>query len=193
MGKVNLNPVTATSKASDINDRAFASEFMKGLVAAADILAAVKNQNPSKSESFLSEFKAQIEKLGIAALTKLKEIAQSAAKKLGLNSRAPAVGRQEGIPKGFLWKPVADNPPHGLAILTPPEWTGNVTKVTLLSPDGREVLASGRDGGVGNGDRQHFRFDSKGATFPDGTIVDVTFKDGSHRQLEVSDTSARVE
>jgi len=78
---------------------------------------------------------------------------------------------------GFLWKPVSDSDGR-LAILLPPALTGRSVGVQVLSPDGNRVLATGRYSGVGNGFRDHFRFDRSGGNFPPNSIVKVTLNDG---------------
>lgn len=96
-------------------------------------------------------------------------------------------------PQGFLWKPVADSPPHGLAVLLPPAWSSQVASLELLDPASGEVIARGRDGGIGNGDRQHFRFNQQGSHFPDGTIVRVSYRNGEVKEVTVPESSARME
>jgi hypothetical protein len=90
----------------------------------------------------------------------------------------------------FLWKPKSEKDGK-LAVLLPKQYTGKVASLEVLSPDGQQKLAQGKASGVGNGDREHFRFSSSGDAFPDGSIVLVTLKDGSTRQVEIKNTSAR--
>jgi hypothetical protein len=90
----------------------------------------------------------------------------------------------------FLWKPKSEKDGK-LAVLLPKQYTGKVASVEVLSPDGQQKLAQGKASGVGNGDREHFRFNSPGEAFPDGSIVFVTLKDGSTSQVEIKNTSAR--
>lgn len=115
--------------------------------------------------------------------------------------RTPAVpatpslreGRAAGaLPSGFLWKPISDST-GTLAILLPPGMTGAAVSCTLLSPDGTTVVGRGRDGGVGNGGRQHFRFDRPGAEYPAGVIVAITMRDGSVHQIRIARPAARIE
>lgn len=95
------------------------------------------------------------------------------------------------LPAGFLWKPVSDSSGK-LAILLPPNWAGEVWGVKVLSPEG-EILEEGKFGGNGNGGRDHYRFNSQGGNYPAGSIVAVTFKDGSIKNIEVENTSSRNE
>lgn len=77
---------------------------------------------------------------------------------------------------GFLWKPVSDSTGK-LAILFPPKFSGSLVSCELFSADGRS-LGKGSDGGVGNGDRQHFRFPKPGHQYPVGTVVVGTLANG---------------
>lgn len=112
---------------------------------------------------------------------------------LGSESSGPIKTSVAAAPAGFLWKPIADSSPHGLAILLPPGWTGMISELQILDPQSEQILAKGRDGGVGNGGRQHFRFDNQGSYFPDGCIVRVLMQDGSVRDIVISDTASRIE
>ncbi len=90
----------------------------------------------------------------------------------------------------FLWKPKSEKDGK-LAILLPKQYTGKVVSVEVMGPDGQQRLAQGKPSGVGNGDREHFRFNSPGEAFPDRSVVRVTLKDGSTREVEIKETSAR--
>ena len=105
-------------------------------------------------------------------------------------SAGPTV-RVQGAGSGFLWKPISDSDGK-LAVLLPQELTGKVSGVKILSPSG-EAVATGRNTGVGNGDREHFRFDRQGGAFPDGAIVEITLTSGETRRVEINETSSRVE
>ena len=95
-------------------------------------------------------------------------------------------------PNGFLWKPVSDSDGK-LAILLPPTLTSKTIGCRILAPDGSQVLATGRDGGVGNGDRQHYRFNAAGSSFPAGSIVEIMLRDGTTIRIKIEDTGARLE
>ncbi len=90
----------------------------------------------------------------------------------------------------FLWKPVSEKDGR-LAILLPSSLTGKVKEVVVLKPDGSRALQRGQYAGVGNENREHFRFSKAGGEFPDGSIVLVKLNDGSSRHLKISETSAR--
>ncbi len=92
----------------------------------------------------------------------------------------------------FLWKPVADKDGK-LAILLPSRLTGKIKSVEILSPDKTKILAKGKYSGVGNGDREHFRFSKAGSSYPDNAIVLITMKDGKTYNVKVKETSDRYE
>lgn len=104
--------------------------------------------------------------------------------------KGPTVMNQNA-PAGFLWKPVSDSDGN-LAILLPPGMTGKVTAVRVLSPDG-QVLEQGRHGGVGNGDREHFRFSRPGGGFPPNCVVQIVMKDGSQQSIPIPNPGMRNE
>jgi len=93
---------------------------------------------------------------------------------------------------GFLWKPISDK--NGdLAILLPKQYTGRVKQVRILSPDGTKTIGKGKYSGVGNGDREHFRFPKPGSSYPDGAIVLIEMENGAIRNFKIKDTSRRTE
>ena len=93
---------------------------------------------------------------------------------------------------GFLWKPESDKN-QKLAILLPPNLAGKVAEVIVLSPDGKLTLQRGKYSGVGNGDREHYRFSKAGSEFPDGSIVVIKLKNGTTKHMVIKETSARLE
>lgn len=97
------------------------------------------------------------------------------------------------LPKGFLWKPVAESPPHGLVVLLPPALSKDVKSLQIVDPESGKVLASGRYAGIGNGDRAHFRFSEKGSSFPPGAIVTAISANGERLNFQVANTSSRTE
>jgi hypothetical protein len=104
--------------------------------------------------------------------------------------RGKVVGGNAG-PAGFLWKPVSDSTGK-LAILLPPSFTGRVSGVSVLSPEGR-LIESGRDGGVGNGGREHFRFSRAGSEFPSGSIVAIRMLSGEVERIRIDRPGSRIE
>lgn len=110
----------------------------------------------------------------------------SRTKKSSSKKRATLKGGGE-----FLWKPKSDKDGK-LAILLPKNYSGKIASVEILSPDeDSKVLAKGKASGIGNGDREHFRFTKAGGEFPDGSVVLITLKDGSEMQVPIKDTAAR--
>jgi len=102
------------------------------------------------------------------------------------------LGSLLGKTGGFLWKPTSDK--NGdLVVLLPKKLTGKVQEVRVLSPDGKKTLGKGKYSGVGNGDREHFRFSKPGSGYPDGAIVYIKLEDGTTRHLTIKDTSKRLE
>ena len=80
-----------------------------------------------------------------------------------------------------------------LAILLPKALSGDVTSVKIVDADSNKVLESGVFSGVGNGSREHYRFDKPGSFFPDSSQVQLTLIDGSTKNITIKDTSARFE
>jgi hypothetical protein len=100
------------------------------------------------------------------------------------------VGGELGASGEFLWKPKSDK--NGkLAVLIPSSLTGKIDEVAIVSADKKRVLQKGKFAGVGNGDREHFRFAKSGDKFPDGSIVWIKLKDGTSRHIVIKETGAR--
>ena len=96
-----------------------------------------------------------------------------------------------GGSSGFLFKPVSDS--NGkLVVLAPSELTGNVESIVLKDSTG-SVLDEGVFSGVGNGEREHFRFSKAGGDYPDNLVVEIRLKDGSVKTFDIADPSQRVE
>lgn len=94
-------------------------------------------------------------------------------------------------PNGFLWKPVSDS--NGkLAVLLPKGMTGDIASVVLKDANG-QVIEKGRMTGVGNGDREHFRFSRPGADYPEGVTVEVQLKDGSVKTYTIDNPGQRYD
>ncbi len=141
-------------------------------------------------------------KSALGKVTQAKKVSQAAsasgAKSMSSATTAGSVGNKglslvDGAPSNtFLWKPVSDSTGK-LAILLPASMTGKAASISVLSPDGKSTLATGRFSGVGNGQRQHYRFDQPGSNFPDGAIVRITMQDGTTKDIKITETSARTE
>jgi hypothetical protein len=117
-----------------------------------------------------------------------KKTKKSAPKKTTKSKSSPKSSLASG--GEFLWKPISEKDGK-LAILLPKQFTGKIASLHVAAPNGKELLANGRSAGVGNGDREHFRFDRAGSTFPDGSIVVARLKDGSTRTITINETSSR--
>lgn len=92
--------------------------------------------------------------------------------------------------EGFLWKPVSDHGP--LAVLVPHEYKGQVESVAVLSDKGK-VLEEGRDGGYGNGDRQHWRFSKTGSDYGNDLTLEVRLNSGKKIHYAIKDGAQRYD
>lgn len=99
---------------------------------------------------------------------------------------SPTAGDQ-----GFLFKPTSESDGK-LVVLLPSRLSGLIAGVQLYDPAAR-LLDAGRYSGVGNGGREHFRFNKPGSGYPDGTTVEVSLKTGDKLRYVIGDTSQRVE
>ena len=94
-----------------------------------------------------------------------------------------------GSSNEFLWKPQSESNGN-LVVLLPSSLTGNIDSVEVLGPNG-EPLATGSSAGVANGGREHFRFNKPGGSFPNGSSVRVTLRDGRTMNIPVGNTASR--
>lgn len=94
-------------------------------------------------------------------------------------------------PKGFLWKPNSDSTGK-LAILLPPGMSGRVASLRVVGASGN-VIENGKSAGIGNGGREHFRFDKSGQEFPPGSKVEITLKTGQTVSYTVGNPAIRNE
>lgn len=92
---------------------------------------------------------------------------------------------------GFLWKPVAEKDGK-LVVLLPSKLKGKIKSVKVTDAKG-QVLASGKYSGVGNGDREHYRFDKDGSAFDKDVRVVMTLNDGSTRYVSIKEPSERYQ
>lgn len=93
---------------------------------------------------------------------------------------------------GFLWKPHSDSDGR-LVILLPASITGAASKVEILNPAGTRVIANGSYAGIGNGFRQHYRFEQSGEHFPANAIVKITLSDGQVGTVRIPNPGQRWE
>ncbi len=91
---------------------------------------------------------------------------------------------------GFLWKPVSDSTGK-LAVLLPPQYTGQVRGVYVASPSGA-ALESGGFSAVANGGREHYRFSKPGGGYPNGSHAVAMLKAGGSVHWTVPNTGSRT-
>ena len=125
------------------------------------------------------------------SLTKLRQNKVATLQELKkFQSAQPSLASQSSSSSGgFVWKPVSESDGK-LAVVLPSSLTGDVLSVSVLDNTGR-MLSKGRLSGVANGDREHYRFDKTGGSYPDGATVHIELKDGSSKDVTIKDTGAR--
>ncbi len=108
-------------------------------------------------------------------------------------TKLPTLKKPKTLPKmgDFLWKPVADKDGK-LVVLLPNKLTGDVNRVRLLSPDGKQVIAQSRFSGIGNGNRGHYRFAKPGGEYPANTKVEIIMDDGNRYRVNIPSTGKRM-
>lgn len=94
-------------------------------------------------------------------------------------------------PTGFLFKPVSDTQGK-LVILAPESLTSKIDSVVLKDSDGN-VLETGQYGGVGNGNRAHFRFQKPGGSYPKELTVEIKLDGGGSKVYTIPDPSLRYD
>jgi hypothetical protein len=198
---------TASINKPTANPRLFArmERLVDSVARLIDAFAALRNA--SRSDSTTTETAPQTPDTNVAVPTLAPEPVPSSAPELPVETsppiEAPATSPAPEMPKidlgqllsktgGFLWKPVSDK--NGdLAILIPKQLTGKVKEVRIINPDGTKSVAKGKYSGVGNGNREHYRFTKPGGGYPDRAIVLIKLEDGTARHVRISDTSRRIE
>jgi hypothetical protein len=91
---------------------------------------------------------------------------------------------------GFLFKPVSESDGN-LVVLTPSSIAQNTSGARVVK-DG-VVLDEGRWGGIGNGNRAHFRFPKPGGSYPDNLSIEFLQNNGTIESFSISDSSVRTE
>ncbi len=128
-----------------------------------------------------------------AAPRKLAEARPDARPTTAPGGSAP--GSRGGIrvdgPQGFLFKPVSDSDGK-LVVLLPKKFSGKVKSLVIRDSTGK-VIDKGRATGIGNGDREHFRFKKAGASYPPNVTVEVTLEDGTTKSWPIGDPSQRYD
>jgi len=198
---------TASIHKPTANPRLFArmERLVDSVARLIDAFAALRNA--SRSDSTTTETAPQTPDTNVAVPTLAPEPVPSSAPELPVETsppiEAPTTSPTPEMPKidlgqllsktgGFLWKPVSDK--NGdLAILIPKQLTGKVKEVRIINPDGTKSMAKGKYSGVGNGNREHYRFTKPGGGYPDRAIVLIKLEDGTARHVRISDTSRRIE
>ena len=130
------------------------------------------------------------------AARQAQEVQRAAAKPSAASAKSSSSGAPDltpeidepDAPQGFLWKPYSESDGN-LVVLLPPSWKG-IQKAVIRTPNGN--VYDGRNTGIHNGDRVHFRFSQPGREFPPGSTVEVTMNDGSVRKVTVQNTAYRV-
>ncbi len=92
---------------------------------------------------------------------------------------------------GFLFKPQSDSDGK-LVILLPEFLTGDVSRVVLKNRRGKEI-EQGAYRGIGNGDREHFRFRQRGDDYQKNMTVEVELKNGRTKTYKIQDPSQRYD
>jgi hypothetical protein len=92
---------------------------------------------------------------------------------------------------GFVFKPISDSTGK-LAVLAPPSLTGSVKNVVMTDENGK-ILDRGTYGGIGNGSREHFRFQRPGGAFPPNSSVVVTLRSGEVHTVKIPDPKLRYD
>ena len=83
----------------------------------------------------------------------------------------------------FLWKPVAES--GGLVVLMDSGLTGLIASVTADGEPGNFT-------GVGNGNREHYRWSKEGPQWPPNVMVSVTLADGLPITYVIADPANRA-
>lgn len=108
----------------------------------------------------------------------------------GAEPVADAPGDTGAASQEFLWKPVSEKNGN-LVVLLPASFSGRVTGLTIKSADG-EVLAQGKSAGLGNGGREHYRFNKSGDEFPKGSVLEVALDTGATRRYTIKEPGERT-
>lgn len=96
---------------------------------------------------------------------------------------------------GFLWKPQAD---HGgdLVVLLPSSFNGRVASVEVHDaspPTSASILDTGRFGGIGNGNRTHWRFGRPGSAYGPNVYLTVFTEESETFVYFIADGSRRID
>jgi hypothetical protein len=143
-------------------------------------------------EQALLASRVKIEKFDSGELTPTERKVDEATIGKSAFATASSTGHSSGTGSGgFLFKPISDSDGK-LAVLLPSIYAGVAQSMRLLSPGG-EVIETGRYGGNGNGNREHFRFSQPGQNYPAGVIVEATLTTGETVRYTISNPNQRTE
>ena len=93
--------------------------------------------------------------------------------------------------RGFLWKPISDSNGRPVVLL-PPSWTGKTERdCAIYTPAGQRIEAAAFTG-VGNGDREHYRFKQRAGEYPANAQVRIDAA-GSTWSWTIPNPTARYE
>jgi hypothetical protein len=99
-------------------------------------------------------------------------------------------GDHSGGSGPFLYKPVSDS--DGKLVVLSSSTFSDQVESARITKDG-QILEEGRWGGIGNGNRAHFRFSKSGSSYPDNLAVEFILKDGTVKSYEITESSDRTE
>lgn len=94
-------------------------------------------------------------------------------------------------PGGFLFKPISEKDGK-LAIVLPDALTGLVQSLTIRDAKGQEI-EQGRYSGVGNGNRETYRFSKPGASYAQKLTVELKLNDGTTKKYQIADPAMRYD
>ncbi len=83
---------------------------------------------------------------------------------LGLEKEDECELNPQEFRSGFIWKPIAEHNPN-VVVLMPANATGRTKTRAHLEQDGK-VLEVANYTGIGNGNREHYRFSKTGSRYP---------------------------
>ena len=172
---------TDGAKADDTPTRAV-STFYKRLES---------NQVANSSE--IAQFRAEEAKISAAKWRENRKLLNNKSNKASLTTLAATTNaKNTALNRGFLWKPISDSDGQ-LVILLPSLYTKNVAQVSLYSSEENKFIESGRYSGIGNGDREHYRFKSAGSHYPAEVIVEISLKSGGKKMITIDNPANRLE
>jgi hypothetical protein len=118
-----------------------------------------------------------------------QEIEQAQATEQAASTSTPSSSTSSaGGGSGFLWKPASEGDGK-LVVLLPSSLTGKVNGCSLSYSGGSE---NGRNVGVHNGNREHFRFSKPGAGYGQNIRVTASLKDGTTQSWTVPNGASRT-